>query len=435
MPIKATQNEVIERFTKIHGEQYDYSLVKYEGMCKNVLMICKLHGEFSQKPFNHLKGHGCAECGKIKGKIALSLSLDDLILKFDEIFNNKYNYSKTIYVNCETDIEIECNLHGTFKKNIYSHLNGHGCRECDKETHITKNRYTTTIFIEKAISIFGDLYDYSKVDYIKAHDYVCIICNTHGEFWQKPYIHLQNHGCFKCMVDSHKKDLEFFINKGNKIHNFKYDYSKSIYTNTHSEIIIICPLHGEFSQTPNSHLDGKGCMECYRKSRRLLLTDVINRANEIHNNKYNYSKTIYINTYTNITIVCPIHGDFEQLPSNHLFGRGCPKCNQSHGEREITKFLDKYNIRYVKNKRFNSCVYKRELRFDFYLIDFDILIEYDGIQHFIPNDRFGGQKMFDYRTICDNIKNEWVITENKKLIRIPYWDFSNIENILTEELL
>jgi predicted nucleic-acid-binding Zn-ribbon protein len=111
-----------------------------------------------------------------------------------------------------------------------------------------------------------------------------------------------------------------------------YDYSKVIYINSQTKVIITCKIHGDFDQIPNSHLQGCGCNECgkiIRKEKRTsTLDEFISKSNEIHNNMYDYSKVIYINSKTQVIITCKIHGDFEQIPTSHLRGCGCNKCGK-----------------------------------------------------------------------------------------------------------
>ena len=127
-------------------------------------------------------------------------------------------------------------------------------------------KLTTQEFIEKAIKIHGDKYDYSKVNYINYSTKVCIICPEHGEFLQTPDRHLHKCGCPKCFFkkesDNKSSNIEEFIEKAKKIHNDNYDYSKVNYINNHTKVCIICPNHGEFWQTPNKHLNGHGCPKC-----------------------------------------------------------------------------------------------------------------------------------------------------------------------------
>ena len=177
-------------------------------------------------------------------------------------------------------------------------------------------KLTTEEFINKAKQIHGDKYDYSKVEYINNQTKVCIICPKHGEFWQIPSSHLIGIGCPKCS-GTKKLTTEEFISKAKQVHGDKYDYSKVEYVNAKTKVCIICPEHGEFWQTPSSHTQKKGCPFC-AKNIKLTTDDFIKRAKQIHGDKYDYSKVEYVNMESKICIVCPIHGEFWQTPHNHL---------------------------------------------------------------------------------------------------------------------
>jgi len=196
-------------------------------------------------------------------------------------------------------------------------------------------RLTTKEFVIKAKEIHGDKYDYSKVDYKNFATNVTIICHKHGPFKQQPGNHLQGNGCPKCANKANglnrRKSLLDFMEKAKKIHGDKYDYSSVIYKNMHSKVKIICPVHGEFYQTPGNHCQGQGCPECGKitaaKKQTKSKKTFVNEIQNIHGDKYNYAGTIYVNNSTKIKIICPIHGEFYQLPTNHLnLGHGCPKC-------------------------------------------------------------------------------------------------------------
>ena len=194
-------------------------------------------------------------------------------------------------------------------------------------------------FQEKAKEIHGDKYDYSKVEYINTKTKVCIICPVHGEFWQTPDKHInRKHGCQKCAKNC-KQTLEQFVEKAKEIHGDKYDYSKVEYINTDTKVCIICPEHGEFWQTPHMHLKKQGCPKCYGNIRKTT-KEFVSKAKEIHGEKYDYSKTHYINAFTKVIITCPEHGEFEQIARVHLYGHGCPKCV---GKKKYNKdyFLEK----------------------------------------------------------------------------------------------
>ncbi len=203
-------------------------------------------------------------------------------------------------------------------------------------------RLTTAEFIQKAINIHGCLYDYSEVDYQTTSKKIQIVCHIHGVFTQRPNRHLQGDGCPQC-ANNIKLSYDDFVSKSNQLHNGKYDYSKVIYNGHHSIVTIICPLHGEFEQKANSHLRGCGCFKCVSNYPKTTST-FIQQSRQIHQHIYDYSKVSYINQSTPVCIICPIHGDFYQRPSDHIHSAaGCPKCVSNISKLE-TMWLDGLNV-------------------------------------------------------------------------------------------
>jgi len=187
--------------------------------------------------------------------------------KVSILHNFKYNYSKSVYENNSTKIEIVCNEHGSFRQTPSAHLQGQGCPKCAYKKcgkYLTKN---TEIFTNDATTIHGKKYDYSKADYKNNHTNVEIICSDHGSFFMTPNAHvIQKQGCPICGIekrnDSLRSNVKEFIKKANTVHNFNYDYSKVYYKNARTKVCIICLDHGEFWQTPDKHLRGNECPKC-----------------------------------------------------------------------------------------------------------------------------------------------------------------------------
>ena len=299
-------------------------------------------------------------------------------------------------------------------------------------------------FINNANRVHNNIYNYDKVNYINAKTNIIIGCPKHGYFNQRPDNHLSGKGCSKCGLDKlsliFKKKPEVFFLKSSEIHNNKYNYSKVVYIDDGTKVEIICPLHGSFLQTPNKHLLGRGCPKC--KSGKFILTNLEkysklfpDRANVVHNSKYNYVNTKYVNSKTSIEIICPVHGTFSQAPSNHLSGKGCPKCNQSHGERKIEAFLIHKKLKYESQKKFDDCRNITNLSFDFWIEDRNLLIEFDGMQHFKPLGYMGGDDKLKYTIKCDMIKDEYCKIKGINLIRISYKDIKNIDKILSKTII
>jgi hypothetical protein len=187
----------------------------------------------------------------------------DYIKRFRNIHGNRYEYYKLLYVHNREKIKVTCKSHGDFLVRPDIHLAGHNCKKCSDSNRINK---TTEQFIEDAKRVHGNKYDYSKVSYIRHDKDVIIICPTHGEFNQKPEYHLIKHGCNLCAIEINatksRLTTDSFINKANEKHGDKYDYSKVEYTGWYNPVIIICNIHKEFSQVAGKHLTGSGCLKC-----------------------------------------------------------------------------------------------------------------------------------------------------------------------------
>ena len=197
-----TKDEFIEKAKIVHGDKYDYSLVNYTNAKTKIEITCKEHGIFTQIPYNHLSGKGCKICGHLAGKESFLLTKDEFIKKANEVHKNLYNYSKVKYLNYKTKIEIICKEHGSFFQTPNNHLGGKGCKECGMIStlnHIYENCSSSTEdFIQKSKELHGDIYDYSKVEYVNNSTQVEIKCEEHGSFLQSPRDHLRGHGCHIC---------------------------------------------------------------------------------------------------------------------------------------------------------------------------------------------------------------------------------------------
>lgn len=204
--------EFIKKARNIHGNKYDYSLVNYRNNRTQVEIICKEHGKFLQTPSGHLSGKGCKECGKEKSKedtrSRIMLSKDEFIKKANNIHKNLYDYSKIEYVDTRTKIKIVCKKHGSFLQTPQKHMSGRGCPTCGRERTIEHNFSNTQDFICKAKLLYGDLFDYKKVDYRGADIKIEIICKKHGSFFQSPHNHLKGTGCPRCGVFASKFEIE-----------------------------------------------------------------------------------------------------------------------------------------------------------------------------------------------------------------------------------
>ena len=310
------------------------------------------------------------------------INTEEFIKRAKSIHGDKYDYSKVKYINAHTKVCIICPEHGEFWQQAYCHTNlKQGCPKCYGNT-----KKTTEKFIEDAKKIHGDKYDYSKVEYVNNRTKVCIICPEHGEFWQTPKEHLKGSGCLECSYISLKEKQKLgndkFIKKANEIHYGKYSYSKVEYINYETPVCIICPKHGEFWQTPHSHLSGVECPYC---------------ANEI------YTKE----------------------------------------ERLYRIILEEVKDEVIRWKKFKWLRYKLPMSIDIYLPSKKIGIEYQGAEHFKPIPYLGGEKGFEITYERDKEKIRLCEENGIKLLHFTFsqkdceeWNeykvYTNIDELIEE---
>jgi len=250
---KLTNENFIQKAKEIHGNKYDYSLVKYINSKTKVKIICNEHNIiFEQTPSKHLSGFGCRLCS---GKL---LNSQLFINKANKIHNNYYDYSLVNYINSKSKVIILCPIHGEFNQLPSEHLTGKGCPKCNGK-HLSINN-----IIEKANKIHNYKYQYNNVIYTGIKEPVSIICPIHNEFTQTFDSHLMGHGCPKCANKT--VDTPFFIEKAIKVHGNKYDYSLVEYVNSKTKVKIICNEHGIFNQSPDKHLQGQSCPKCTKSN-------------------------------------------------------------------------------------------------------------------------------------------------------------------------
>lgn len=198
MTKKLTKEEIVDRFCNIHGDRYDYSLIKYNGFLVRVDIICKIHGVFSTSPGNHVGGRGCPKCGTEQGASLIRYTGQKVIEDFRKVHGNYYDYSNMEYINNITKIVISCPRHGEFEVTPVNHKGGSGCPICGREKSDLAKRLTHEEIIQDFVEIHGDLYNYSKINYVNDGTKVIVICKKHGEFLIKPGNHKKGHGCIKC---------------------------------------------------------------------------------------------------------------------------------------------------------------------------------------------------------------------------------------------
>lgn len=276
--------------------------------------------------------------GGIKPQAPLEVRQEVFIERSKELHSNKYDYSQVVYLNNATKVIIVCPTHGPWESVPNNHLTlGNGCKKCSIEGQ-TK---TSENFILEAKKVHGNLYDYSLAKYTGAHRKLVILCKNHGEFSQAPHEHLKGQGCPTC-ARNQIKTTDLFIKQATEVHCGKYLYNNTAYYRDYAKVIVTCREHGDFSQEASAHLQGQGCPTCGGTARKTT-KQFIEGATEVHKSRYSYEVVDYKNSKTKVTITCKDHGNFEQAPSDHLQGKGCPLCTDKSESKIVYILTDGTN--------------------------------------------------------------------------------------------
>ena len=272
------------------------------------------------------------------------LTTEQFIERARAVHGDKYDYSKSVYVDSKSKIEIVCKKCGSFWQTPNTHSSGSGCFKCGVVAGRSKLRKSRDTVIQDFRDTHGDKYDYSRVVYKNNLKKVEIGCEIHGFFWQSPNTHRAGHGCPKCGRDRRReltlKPLDKVLQDFKKAHGDRYDYSRMVYEASYKKIEIGCKEHGFFWQTPITHASGSGCPKC-SKNYAKTLEGVLAEFKKAHGDRYDYSRFVVYHkmTYT-IEIGCKIHGFFRQTIFTHRNGHGCPKCGTENSKKGRLKTLE-----------------------------------------------------------------------------------------------
>ena len=261
---KLTTEEFIAKAKAMHGDRYDYSKVQYVNATTKVCIICKDHGEFWQRPSNHIAGRGCTKCASevnaAKMRLWTKERCRDLALGYTEM--------KAFRTECEKA------YNAALKHKWLKDYTWLSYKIDISKPKKKRQSYTQEEIIERIHSMFGERYSYEKVVYKAMKVPITLVCHEkdangveHGEFMMRPdNIFSGKQGCPKCYDDRRsrlqRKPVEKFIEDAKKVHGDLYEYHKVEYINTKTDVCIVCKIHGDFWQTPSNHLKGQGCPYC-----------------------------------------------------------------------------------------------------------------------------------------------------------------------------
>ena len=316
------------------------------------------------------------------------LTKEQWVGKCQLVHGDKYDYTESEYVDARTKTKIKCKKHNiVFEMTPDNHRRGEGCPICRYEKSAEKMKTPVEEFIKRANEVHNGKYDYSKVEYVNNRTKICIVCPEHGEFWQTPDKHiLRKHGCPIC-GGSAKRTTESFINDAKKVHGDKYDYSKSEYNGTHTPLIIICPIHGEFYQAPNDHLRGQGCPHCKQSKIEKIVFDTLTEGNITFEAQYKYDDEnqknrldFYLPKY-NIAIECQGEQHFKPVD---FANKGDEWANELF-EKNLVR--DKYKRVLCENKGIKLLYY---------------IPKKNTVPGYKSNKKFNG--LYTNDNVCNNIK-------------------------------
>ena len=313
------------------------------------------------------------------------------------------------YVNSSTKITFRCKHGHTYKQYPCDHLRGHGCKYCADDSMRYIRRKTPEQYIKECKEKNVDL---PIEDYKTKKIKIKFKCKKGHIYEQLPGSHLRGDGCSYCSNNRKKTQEQYY----NECKTKGLDLPVERYVNDRTEIKHKCSKGHIYLQTPSSHLQGQGCSVCKGTPKRTTKQYFI----ECKESKYDLPIEEYINSHTKIKHKCSKGHIYPQTPCDHLQGYGCPVCNESHGEKFIRNYLDKYNIEYIPQKRFKELKDKTYLSYDFYLPEYNILIEYQGIQHYKEKEFFGGKKQFKKQQYHDNLKRKYAKDNGYKLLELKY---------------
>lgn len=392
---------------RVHRDKYKV-IGEYKGNHIPILLQCnKCNNDFLKTPNNLI--HQKQDCRCYNDK-ALDKRRDKFIEGSIKVHGNKYNYDLVEYVNNNTNVIIYCNrCEQSFTKQPIRHYNRKiGCPNCSPTKKITIDN-----FIKRSVEVHGNKYDYTHYKLVNDATKSDIKCNSCKNIFQQSLMnHVRNkQGCPYCNGGVFVP-YDTQVKKALEKHQNKYEYIKpDDYKGASQKIDIICPTHGLFKMHFNNHLQGQGCPRCKKHKIGITKEMFLERADD----DIEYDLTDYVNAQSVIKISCPVHGWYNKIAIRHLQGQGCPTCKQSKGEQYIFNRLKENDIEFIQQARLSGISH---LPFDFKINN--ILIEYDGIQHYEAVEFFGGKKALDSQQHRDLVKTNYCELNGYTLYRIRY---------------
>lgn len=387
------------------------------------------------------------------------LTSEEAISKARTVWGDRFVYPGKYTGYCDKTFEVVCPRHGKFTTSLDLHLGGvsGGCPECHKEYIISEQRKNTNDFITELVQKYvGQEINYENINYISAITPIELVCGRHGAFYATPHDLLNKDRVVACPTCSLERKAE------EKVKKYADSFRDRLLSKHGGKIILLGSYNGArektrfmcmdcgnvFEDTPNKQLSPNrgGCGECNKRAsidnQRLTLEEIQLRSEEVFGpGKFTYKN--YTISSENVEITCTsCRNTFHRLLSNHFKSNGCPFCGEKyHLEKTISEFLNRNSLLFLREMSFDWLINsnKNKLRLDFYLPEYRVGIECQGIQHFQPIDIFGGAERFVNTTKNDQTKFDLCSKNGIKLlyfsdlgIQYPYQVFEDLDLLYNE---
>lgn len=431
-----TTDIVVERCKQVHKkDDYDYSWVEYIDKNTKIKIFCNKHKMFfEQLPHNHMRGNRCPLCAKEDKTRGITKFIEEA----QKLYGDLYTFEKSVYKGDKSKIIVTHKVLGDLEITPKAFLSG---SEPLKASFYRRSKKLEEKLINEYKEKWGDKFNVIWDGFLTKRTKVKVICPIHGQS-EMLFPTFLEYGCPYC-ADASFYGIDFtqFKKRAHEKFQDRFIYYNN-YTGWNKDITIKCKKHGDFVTTPQLHLlyTHGGCKQCAHEHIALSkikndFEEMVELANKIHSNRYQYDRDTYKGHCTKFEIYCPIHGKFEKDYYSHInLAQGCPHCQSSTMEQKMILALIKRNIEFVHQYK-PSWIGGKKI--DIYLPKYNVAIECQGSQHFYPSSLFGGAEGFKHQVESDKAKKE--LCEKHKLpllyysnldIEFPYEVWTDIDELL-----
>ncbi len=383
MKRRLTARQWIDEVVKVWGEKYDYSLANFVNTKTKLTVICPKHGPWDTSPDNHLRGkRGCPACGSERLKFSLTKPFVSFLDEARKIHGDLFSYDESTYAGAKQKLKISCTAHGIFLQSPEVHLRGSGCPRCSDTGRLEKQRLMSVENVNASIAKLSDgCVSIVSSTFSNINQSASFRCDVHGTYQRLVNTALHSkHPCLKCSNEfrlSRTTDSQAVLVKVHERFGLRYMVEvKPARQLRSTRIVLTCSAHGPFELLYPSLSRSPGCPVCARESSQENRTEGVRRVNAqrlnaralewlersalVHQGKYDYAKANYVDAKTPVLIICPIHGEFNQIPDTHLKS-GCRECAD---DELLGKYSNRFFTDYPERKNIGATLYYIKLSFE-----------------------------------------------------------------------